>query len=125
MIAQRSFPNHQAQSLHVEQPLRPCLVLLGSRDLEREASSIEVLTFGQKCPSIESLKGSELVRKVHKVARTRGVFAQFVPERGKGSHGTLHFGDRRTTVPNLKRELKSGTCQAILKQLGLTTKDLE
>ena len=74
---------------------------------------------------MELLKGSEFVRKVQQAAKKRGISAQFVPERGKGSHGTLYFGGRRTTVPNLKKELKTGTCHAMLKQLGLTSNDLE
>jgi len=72
-----------------------------------------------------ALKGSEFVRKVQKAAKAKGIAAEFVAERGKGSHGTLHFGEKRTTVPNLKNELKTGTFHAMLKQLGLTTSDLE
>lgn len=62
---------------------------------------------------------------MHDAGKEKGIPVQFVPERGKGSHGTLYFGDKRTTVPNLKKELKAGTCHAMLKQLGLTTEDLE
>ncbi|MBP9159151.1 MAG: type II toxin-antitoxin system HicA family toxin [Sphingobium sp.] len=43
---------------------------------------------------------------------------------GKGSHGVLKYGDMRTTVRNLKDELKTGTYHGMLKQLGLTDKDL-
>ena len=46
------------------------------------------------------------------------------PERGKGSHATLYFGTRFTVVRNLKDELKTGTLQAMLKQLGLVLEDL-
>lgn len=70
------------------------------------------------------MKGSELVRRVRKVGRRRGVTVELVPERGKGSHGTLYFGGRFTIVRNLKDELKTGTLQAVLKQLGLTLEDL-
>ncbi len=47
-----------------------------------------------------------------------------VPERGKGSHGTLYFGDRLTIVRNPKDELKTGTLHAMLAQLGLTRAEL-
>lgn len=47
----------------------------------------------------------------------------FVAHRGKGSHGTLYFGDKRTIVRNLKDELKTGTLHAMLKQLGIDPKD--
>lgn len=49
---------------------------------------------------------------------------EFVPERGKGSHGMLYFGGRFTIIRNLKDELKTGTLHAMLKQLGLTPQDL-
>jgi mRNA interferase HicA len=48
----------------------------------------------------------------------------FVPERGKGSHGTLYYGGRLPIVRNPKDELKTGTLHAMLTQLGLTLADL-
>jgi mRNA interferase HicA len=71
------------------------------------------------------LKGSEFVSRVQKVAKEQGIHAEYRAERGKGSHGTLYFGSRRTIVRNLKDELKTGTLHAMLKQLGLRMKDLE
>jgi mRNA interferase HicA len=70
------------------------------------------------------VSGSELVRRLRKVGRQRGVVVELIPERGKGSHGTLYFGERFTIVRNLKDELKTGTLHAMLKQLGLTPEDL-
>lgn len=46
------------------------------------------------------------------------------PDRGKGSHGLLILGARRTVVRNPKDELKTGTYHALLKQLGLTERDI-
>jgi mRNA interferase HicA len=74
---------------------------------------------------METLKGSEFVSRVQKVARGKGIHTEYRAERGKGSHGTLYFGSRRTIVRNLKDELKTGTLHAMLKQLGLKRKDLE
>jgi mRNA interferase HicA len=71
------------------------------------------------------VKGSELVRRIRRLARKRGVAAEFIPERGKGSHGTLYFGARFTVVRDLKDEIKTGTLHAMLKQLGLTLQDLK
>jgi mRNA interferase HicA len=71
------------------------------------------------------MKGAELVRRLRKLGRTRGIAVELVPERGKGSHGTLYFGKRLTVVRDLKDELKTGTLHAMLKQLGLTLQDLE
>ena len=71
------------------------------------------------------MKGAELVRRLRKLGRQREIAVEFVPERGKGSHGTLYFGERLTVIRNLKDEIKTGTLHAMLKQLGLTLQDLE
>ena len=71
------------------------------------------------------MKGSEFVRRVRRAGRKSGVRVLFAAERGKGSHGTLYFGSRLTVVRDLKDELKTGTLHAMLKQLGLTLKDIE
>ncbi len=70
------------------------------------------------------MKGNELVRKVRRLGRRRGVKVVFVPERGKGSHVTLYYGDKLTIVRNPKDELKVGTLHAMLTQLGITLSDL-
>jgi mRNA interferase HicA len=49
---------------------------------------------------------------------------EFVSERGKGSHGTLYFGKRRTTVKHRQAELGAGLLHAMLVQLGLTAEDI-
>jgi mRNA interferase HicA len=70
------------------------------------------------------MTGNEFIRKVKKLGRARGVAVQFVARRGKGSHGTLFYGSRFTIVRNPKDELKTGTCHAMLAQLGLSSEDL-
>jgi mRNA interferase HicA len=65
------------------------------------------------------MKGNEFIKKVKKLAEKRGIEAYVDYKRGKGSHVTLYFGDRRTIVRNPKDELKTGTLKAMLKQLGL------
>ena len=45
-------------------------------------------------------------------------------KRGKGSHITLYLGDRYSIIPDLKKELKTGTLNAILKQLDIDRQDL-
>ncbi|HXJ96213.1 MAG TPA: type II toxin-antitoxin system HicA family toxin [Terriglobia bacterium] len=69
------------------------------------------------------MKGSEFLRKIQNIGRKAGMKVEFVPHRGKGSHGTLYFGDKRTIVRNPKDELKTGTLHAMLKQLGIDPKD--
>jgi mRNA interferase HicA len=69
------------------------------------------------------MRGNEFIRSVQKYAKRRNINCEWRPDRGKGSHGLLILGDRRTVVRNPKDELKTGTYHAMLKQLGLTEKD--
>ena len=78
----------------------------------------------KKCLQQHRAKLNEFIRKVRKLGRQRGVRVAFVPERGKGSHGTLYYGDKLTIVRNLKDELKTGTLHAMLAQLGLMLTEL-
>ena len=68
---------------------------------------------------------AEFIRKVKSVGRRKGVPVEFIAERGKGSHGTLYYGTRRTTVKHRQAELGSGLLHAMLAQLGLTLEDLQ
>jgi mRNA interferase HicA len=70
------------------------------------------------------LKGAEFVRRVRKLGRRRDVVVNWVPERGKGSHGTLYYGARFTIVQNLNNELKRASLHGMLDQLGLTLPEL-
>jgi mRNA interferase HicA len=70
------------------------------------------------------MRGSEFIRKVRKLGRRRGICVVFIHERGKGSHGTLYYGERLTIVRNPKDELKTGTLHAMLTQLGLALADI-
>lgn len=71
------------------------------------------------------MRGNEFIRRVRRHAQARGLRFEWRPDLGKGSHGVLLLGDRRTVVRNLKDELKTGTLHAMLKQLGLTRDDIE
>ena len=70
------------------------------------------------------MRGNEFIRKIHKYAKTARLSFEWRADRGKGSHGLLILGDRRTVVRNPKDELKTGTYHAMLKQLGLTERDI-
>ena len=70
------------------------------------------------------MKGSEFIKRIQKLAKTRSVACSWHADMGKGSHGGLKMGDARTIVRNPKDELKTDTYHAMLKQLGLTEKDL-
>jgi mRNA interferase HicA len=75
-------------------------------------------------PDTSLVTGNELIRKVKKLGRRTGTHVEFVPRRGKGSHGTLFYGTRFTIVRNPKDELKTGTLHAMLGQLGLSRDQL-
>lgn len=71
------------------------------------------------------MRGNELIKKVEMLGRERGVRVYVDKKRGKGSHQTLYFGERKTIIRNPKDELKTGTYHAMLKQLGISEKDLK
>lgn len=83
------------------------------------------MRLGQYCPILGQVKGAEFVRRVRLLGRRRGIKVFFSARRGKGSHGTLYFGQRFTIVPDLKREVPAGTMHAMLRQLGLTLEDFQ
>lgn len=70
------------------------------------------------------MRGNEFIRRVQKYAKRNGISFDWRADRGKGSHGLLIMGDFRTTVRNPKDELKTGTYHAMLRQPGLTERDL-
>jgi mRNA interferase HicA len=70
------------------------------------------------------MKGSEFLRKIKDLGFQNDVHVHIEHRRGKGSHATLFYGERFTIIRNLKDELKTGTYKAMLKQLGITEKEL-
>jgi hypothetical protein len=54
---------------------------------------------------MQSVKGSEFLRKVKTVARRNRLSFRWVAERGSGSHGTLYVGTRFAVVKDLKKEI--------------------
>ncbi|MBI5018475.1 MAG: type II toxin-antitoxin system HicA family toxin [Deltaproteobacteria bacterium] len=70
------------------------------------------------------MKGAEFIRRVKAHAKAKGLACQWHPDLGKGSHGVLVLGSRRTVVRNPKDEVKKGTLHAMLGQLGITLDDL-
>lgn len=70
------------------------------------------------------MTGKELERRLRKLARRRGLVFRFDEKRGKGSHGTFYFGNRRTTVKDRKKEIGEGLLSKMLDELGLTRDDI-
>ena len=71
------------------------------------------------------MRGNELIKKVEALGKEMGITVRVDKKRGKGSHQTLYFGERKTIIRNPKDELKTGTYHAVLKQLGISEKDLK
>jgi predicted RNA binding protein YcfA (HicA-like mRNA interferase family) len=70
------------------------------------------------------VKGSEFERLVRKLARSGKVVCAFVPDRGKGSHGRLYFGNEFTTLKDRKKEIGQGLLAKMCKDLGIDPHDL-
>ena len=72
-----------------------------------------------------SMRGNEFINRVKRLGREQNIEVRVDKNRGKGSHVTLHYGKRFTIVRNPKDELKTGTLAAMLRQLGLSLRDIE
>jgi mRNA interferase HicA len=69
------------------------------------------------------MTGAEFIRAMRRLGRRQGIEVRFVTRRGKGSHGTLYFGERKTIVKDRKKELSRGLLTDMLRQLGLDPGD--
>jgi len=69
--------------------------------------------------------GREFMERVSEVARSRGVAVRIDSKRGKGSHVTLYYGTRKTTVKDRRKEIPAGLLPAMVRQLGLSRSDLD
>ena len=65
------------------------------------------------------MNGNELLKKIRKLAKAKGVYFEVFKSHGKGSHGTLKYGDEKTTIKDLKKEIGPGLLSKMLKQLGI------
>ena len=70
------------------------------------------------------MTGNELLRRLRRLGSERGVLVRFAEERGKGSHGTLYYGERATVLKDRRAEIAPGLLHAMLRQLGLSERDL-
>jgi hypothetical protein len=70
------------------------------------------------------MNGDEFLRRIKKLGKERGVPVEFDKRHGKGSHGTLYYGARKTTLKDRRKEIGPGLLLAMLQQLGLDKKDL-
>jgi mRNA interferase HicA len=70
------------------------------------------------------MTGGEFLRRIQALGKRTGMPVYFDQRHGKGSHGTLYYGTRKTTLKDRKKEIGAGLLNSMLHQLGLTKKDL-
>jgi len=70
------------------------------------------------------MTGNEFLRRLKRLGRERGVVVYYDAAHGKGSHGALYYGTRRTTLKDLHAELGRGLLRRMLADLGLVSSDL-
>ena len=70
------------------------------------------------------MTGHELLRKLRRLAAQRDLTVVYEARHGKGGHGRIYIGDRFTTIPALTHEIGPGLLSKILRDLGLTRRDL-
>ncbi len=70
------------------------------------------------------MTGAELLRRITKLGRARGIAVHYDAAHGKGSHGTLYYGTRRTTLKDPRTEIGRGLLRRMLADLGLSPRDL-
>jgi mRNA interferase HicA len=85
-----------------------------------------VLAGGTKISYVTGLMtGNEFLRRMIRLGRERGIAISFDRRHGKGSHGTLRLGSRKTTLKDLRKEIGTPLLHAMLGQLGLSRRDLD
>ena len=70
------------------------------------------------------VRGRDFIQRVTELGRERKVQVRVDAKRGKGSHVTLYYGDRKTVVKNRRKEVGPGLQSAMIRQLGLEPSDL-
>src|SRR5205085_9507316 len=79
---------------------------------------------GEQRSYTRPVNGNELLRRLNRLGRARGLTVRIELERGKGSHATVYFGDRYTIIKDRRKEIGPGLLHAMLRQLGLSERDL-
>lgn len=67
-----------------------------------------------------AVNGNEFLKRIRRLGRISGTDVRFEKRHGKGSHGTLFYGDRKTTVKDRRKEIGPGLLNAMLAQLGIS-----
>lgn len=70
------------------------------------------------------MTGNEFLRRLRRLARRQGLALLYESRQGKGGHGRVYLGERFTTIPALTHEIPPGLLTKMLRDLGLTRRDL-
>jgi predicted RNA binding protein YcfA (HicA-like mRNA interferase family) len=70
------------------------------------------------------MNGNELLKKLKKLGKQGNIAVRFETKRGKGSHGTLYYGSRKTILKDRKKEIGPGLLSKMLAELGLDKDDM-
>jgi mRNA interferase HicA len=76
-------------------------------------ASIAVASRG-KIPYNHRMKAGDFIDAIKELGKRRGVKVLFDKQHGKGSHGSLWYGTRKTTVKQRNKELGKGLLSAML-----------
>ena len=77
-----------------------------------------------KMYDIVFMNGKELLRKIKKLAKEKGETFEIFKAHGKGSHGTLKYGENKTTIKDPKKEIGPGLLKKMLDQLNIDKDDI-
>ncbi len=70
------------------------------------------------------MNGNELLKKLKGLSKLHGVTVIIEKHHGKGSHSTLYFGDKRTTMKDRKKEIGKGLLNSMLTDLGIDKNEI-
>ncbi|BBK39017.1 hypothetical protein STAQ_40950 [Allostella sp. ATCC 35155] len=65
------------------------------------------------------MNGNEFIRRLRVLAKADGVPVDLDEAHGKGSHATLTYGSRRTTIKDRRKELGLGLMRKMCRDLGI------
>jgi mRNA interferase HicA len=75
------------------------------------------------CDTLD-MTGNELLRWLRRLAKRKRLTFLHEGRPGKGGHGRIYLGERFTTIPALTHEITPGLLTKILRDLGLSRRDL-
>lgn len=69
------------------------------------------------------VNGRQFISRVRKWGRDRNIEVRFDASKGRGSHGTLYVGVRKTTVKDRKKDIADGLRAKMLNDLAIDPDD--